>query len=120
MEPVKMLRIPADMSRGVELVDAEPTLELFQREVGGFVEAVRIPGAVIWVDEEGKLKGKPMNPRATALARIGRAIGADFLAGDTLVVGYSAGSDTYRSVPGNVASLVDAVQQIALGTVHGG
>lgn len=48
--------------------EVEPPLSELQRHVGGYIEYVSLPsGAIGWVNEEGKLKGLPFNPLATAL-----------------------------------------------------
>ena len=48
------------------------TLEELQALVGGYIEMIRIPGdagkRVLFVDEEGKLKGLKPNVRASHLA----------------------------------------------------
>jgi hypothetical protein len=46
----------------------EPTLKAAQDFVGGYVEGIPFPnGDYLIVNEEGKLKGLPLNPEATAL-----------------------------------------------------
>lgn len=41
-------------------------LEFMQRAVGGYIEAIRLRGGrVMWVNEEGMLKGLPTNEKAT-------------------------------------------------------
>lgn len=56
------------------------TLEELQRGVGGgYVERVKIPGGVMYVDEDGKIKGQPINMRASQLY-------GDAIAGQALVV----------------------------------
>ena len=48
----------------------EPTLEQAQEFVGGYVEGITFPnGDYLIINEEGKLKGLPLNPEATALWR---------------------------------------------------
>ena len=48
----------------------EPTLESAQEFVGGYVEGITFPnGDYLIINEEGKLKGLPLNPEATALSR---------------------------------------------------
>jgi hypothetical protein len=59
---------------------------------GGYIETVpyltRYEGksCVAFCDEEGKLKGQPVNDRATALWRFGSIRGSDLLCGDVVVV----------------------------------
>ena len=48
----------------------EPDLKAAQDFVGGYVEGIPFPnGDYLIVNEEGKLKGLPLNPEATALWR---------------------------------------------------
>ena len=49
--------------------DVEPTLEQMQKFVGGYIEVVTSAdtNSQIVLDEEGKLKGKPLNKEATEL-----------------------------------------------------
>lgn len=48
--------------------DVEPTLEEAQKVVGGYVELIDLDGlGCFLVDEEGKLKRKPINDQATKL-----------------------------------------------------
>ena len=49
----------------------EPTLESAQEFVGGYVEGITFPnGDYLTINEEGKLKGLPLNPEATLLWKI--------------------------------------------------
>jgi hypothetical protein len=65
--------------------------------VGGYIEGIRLGADVyMYVDEEGKLKGLPMNSRATALA-IGAGL-PDFVVGPVLLVGFD-GSPEIASLP---------------------
>ncbi len=43
------------------------SLTTLQTEVGGYIEAVSAGPFTFWCDEEGKLKGKPINPLATRI-----------------------------------------------------
>ena len=46
----------------------EPSLKEAQEFVGGYVEGITFPnGDYLIINEEGKLKGLPLNPEATAL-----------------------------------------------------
>ena len=49
--------------------DVEPTLEEMQKFVGGYIEVVTSAdtNSQIVLDEEGKLKGKPINKETTEL-----------------------------------------------------
>lgn len=60
-----------------------PTLEEAQALVGGYVEVVYLPdGRQMLIDEEGKLKRKPVNVEATML--YGRR--NDVIVGDVVVL----------------------------------
>lgn len=67
------------------------SLEELQGYVGGYIEIVylRVQTVVMnlmVIDEEGKLKGKPINERATTLARFAQAIFPnDVIVGDALL-----------------------------------
>ena len=66
----------------VEVKSIEPELETLQAMVGGYIEGVTPPHGrwTAYVDEEGLLKGLPLNRRATVMAR---QLGA----GDVILVG---------------------------------
>ena len=51
------------------ITDVEPTLTEMQKFVGGYIEVVQSSDTKhdIVLDEEGKLKGKPLNKEATEL-----------------------------------------------------
>ena len=51
------------------ITDVEPTLTEMQKFVGGYIEVVQSSDTKhdIILDEEGKLKGKPLNKEATEL-----------------------------------------------------
>lgn len=71
-----------------EVIDIENTLEAFQAEVDGHIEAVTIFGdAVIICNEEGRLLGLPHNVRFC---------GIEFV-GTILIVGCAG--DTFCDVP---------------------
>lgn len=59
--------------------EVEPTLENLLKLVGGYIKTVRtwIPEIVMIVDNEGKLKDKPLNPKATALITFDNYIVSD-------------------------------------------
>ena len=61
------------------------TLDELQTIVGGYIEIIRLPANLLMVlNEEGKLKGLPLNERATALTR-GILADDDLIVGDVLV-----------------------------------
>ena len=69
----------------VESLDATD-LKALQAAVGGLIEIVGTnDGRLLVLDEEGKLKNKPINEAATALAR-GVIADTDYIVGDAVVV----------------------------------
>jgi len=61
------------------------TLDELHAVVGGYIEIVRIDETrVLVLNEEGKLIGLPVNPRATVVVRR-RLAADDYIAGDTIV-----------------------------------
>ena len=93
------VKIPADGTKPATIVDEELDLRYLQEAVGGMIEAVNIErvltdtgtktvDATVFVNEEGKLIGLPVNPRATDLCalKIGGWI-HDVINGDVIVVG---------------------------------
>jgi hypothetical protein len=65
-----------------EPIEGELTLELMQGVVGGYIEiAYMQDGRMIVLDEEGKLKNKPVNEAATILYNNPN----DFIVGDIIL-----------------------------------
>jgi hypothetical protein len=84
----KVLKIKADGSHvfeEVKMVEGEIPLEYLQEAVDGYIEAVRLPhigdDVVLWLNEEGKLRGLPFNAIATGIA----AMDFDYVAGDAII-----------------------------------
>lgn len=89
--------IKPDGSQTQELVQKPPNLAESQKLVGGYIEVV--PGwnqwflkdygfvdAVVICDEEGKLRDKPLNQKATGLWRAHAGQSRDVLVGDIVVI----------------------------------
>ncbi len=65
------------------------TLASLQKAVGGLIEIVGTSdGRLMVLDEEGKMKGKPVNPKATALTR-GIVADHDMIVGDVVIASHS-------------------------------
>lgn len=85
--------IPADERQPIRLQEIEPhDLNAYRQIVGGYLEAVTLerPAATLYLNEEGKLDGLPINPRATALAWVHSSYlrnAADVLVGPVFIVG---------------------------------
>ena len=72
----------------IKTIDYKPTLKEMQKFVGGYIEVVYLNDKeVMIIDEEGKLKGKPVNAEATIRATRNKAIfNNDWIAGDVLIM----------------------------------
>ena len=53
--------------RKIEKKEDSPTLSDAQKFVGGWVELVKVKDGILLIDEEGKLKDKPINADASKL-----------------------------------------------------
>lgn len=100
MTPIKMLIIEP----GGEIIvrDIEPTLTNLQHALGGgYLEGVTLDSCHLYCDEEGKLKGLPINTLATVLAhKLGWPPG-DMICGRALFFGnHPEGAEA--DVPTNV------------------
>ena len=85
-----VITIKADGTKSVESVETID-LDFLQEAVGGYIEAVGLSSydAVMYVNEEGILRGLPVNPEASDIA-------GQILVGDVIIVGQtnSEGEDT--------------------------
>lgn len=89
------------------VADAEgKTLKGLQQAVGGYVDAIDVRHPVtgeagtLWINDEGKMNGSPMNEYATILAVIGGWAGpayGDYVAGTAVLTGYDP--ETGETVP---------------------
>lgn len=64
-EPIQALIIRPDTSHSVEIIEQD--IATLQELVGGYIEAVTTEHAVLWLNEEGKIHGMPINRMATYL-----------------------------------------------------
>jgi hypothetical protein len=72
-------------------------LRAMQGAVGGYLEAWKVgDGAMLYFDEEGRIKGLPVNAKATAMAV--QAGLPDVILGPALLVGFDGSPET-ASVP---------------------
>lgn len=66
MPTIKTLTIPADPAAPLTRDTIDAGLKALQEAVGGNIEAVGTgPNWTAWADEDGKMKRRPFNPRAT-------------------------------------------------------
>ena len=57
------------INQAAKLIDIQNELEALQEAIGGYIESITLDyGAVMIVDEEGRLKGKPLNDLASIIA----------------------------------------------------
>lgn len=88
MKQVYVKWIPAGEPQVVfsELIDGE--LKTLQTKVGGYVELVRLStGIDMYINEEGKLQGLPINKVATQLYRHFRKVTDDLIVGNAILCG---------------------------------
>lgn len=94
---MKAMKICADGATAV--IELPNVLEAFQQAVGGYIETVTLADkTVMIVDEEGRLKGKPHNAKASAISSLD-------IVGDALVCGVA--EDEFTDIPEGVLGLLE-------------
>jgi Domain of unknown function (DUF3846) len=114
----KALLIPVEGP--VEEVTLDGTLEQLQGFVGGYIEAVGLPGfitdsdnATAYVNEEGKLEGLAANMRATDFMVPGVGLmWGDYISGNMLVCGLDEFGE-HIDIPKAVARRVRLIESEA-------
>lgn len=95
----KALVIPVTGDTKVVEFDDGTEYNVLHEGIGGgeaqFLEAVSLPSCTLWIDEEGKLKDLPYNPRADGLSA-GIISPWDHIVGDAVVTGVT-GEDGYTT-----------------------
>lgn len=87
---ITIITIPAETTDTVATSQSSGNLDALQEAVGGYIEAVGVGNIAIYLDEEGKLKSRPINERATRLAHRLKVISAhDIIVGDAVVTGFN-------------------------------
>lgn len=113
---MRALRIPVDGD--VQVVDVDITLSWLQEQVGRYIEPVYVDqvltdrgrrevDACVYVNEEGKLNGLPVNPRATDFCAL--TIGGwfrDVIVGDVVIVGPPGREGEETPVPDDAIAVV--------------
>lgn len=92
---ITVLVVPDDESLPIKTVDIDGSLESFQVLVGGYIEGIGGQGWSAYVDEEGRIKNRPVNHRASIMAkRMGWR--EEYLCGTTVFIGEvdDEGNDT--------------------------
>lgn len=91
-----------------EVVSGDIDLAFLQQQVGGWIEAVDINDGVIFVNEEGKLRGMQPNALASALWWTRSTQRSDHLAGTAVVMGpVDANGDTTDVTDKVIAAVLD-------------
>ena len=75
--------------------DESPSLSDAQKFVGGWVEVVQVNDGILIIDEEGKLKDKPVNEVASKMYA-DKYGDADIIVGDAIYVPNGIESDWHR------------------------
>ena len=81
------LVVPADIHENFYYMEVE-SLEDYQKVVGGYIEGIPIrehPDTTVFINEEGKLQGLPLNKRATEILRQS-IFSRDAIVGDVLIL----------------------------------
>jgi hypothetical protein len=116
-DAIAALVIPAAPDADPRVVDIGPTLPAIRAHVGAannasipYLEVFRLGDtAVMYLDEDGKAKGLPVNLRATLLAWMHGLRSPDHIVGDVLVVGPEDHNGDDRSVPSDVVTWAEGV-----------
>lgn len=105
----ELIYIPADPTLPIEMLTRrKDDLDGLQELVGGWLEASTCGLAVAWMNEEGKLQGLPVNPRATVLWH--RMLGyqpGDVLCGNVYFTGRPDSRGDWTSPPAEVWNLTE-------------
>lgn len=78
------------------VIEHDGSLRALQTLVGGYVEAVDLrdtDGITAWCNEEGLLKGLPVNPTATRVLQQA-GCGVELIVGDVVITGMTSAGDT--------------------------
>lgn len=107
---IRVLVVGTDGSMRVRSI--EPDVATFTDLVGGYLEIVSAVGWHAYCDEEGKLRGRPVNERATALTYFAGFGTGDFLVGTVVFVG-NAGSGE-ADVPAELLEVAGALGHVEM------
>ncbi len=79
----------------IQSKEDSPSLSEAQKFVGGWVEVVQVNDGVLIIDEEGKLKNKPIN-NASSKLYADKYGDADIIVGDAIYIPNGIQSDWHR------------------------
>jgi hypothetical protein len=110
--------VPANGMIQVANIDDSQELKQLQSLVGGMIEAVTMQnGDTMWVNEEGKLLGLPINSVATQwllISRIGTGFDADIICGDVVLMGAVDEDGDVQSASPELIAMVNAAAEGAV------
>jgi hypothetical protein len=89
----------------VYTTDIAQNLPSLQKLVGGYIEAVILRGATLYLNEEGKILGLPLNEQATFFARTMGWLALDVLCGTVVVCGPPDDKGENTSLPATVEEM---------------
>lgn len=101
---IRAIKLPAELAEPAELVELEQTdVDAYRKIIGGPLEVVLLdnPSSALYIHDEGKLEGLPLNIRANALAWVHNSAirGRDVIVGNALLVGPADKRAYERSAP---------------------
>ena len=111
MHVITGILVPVDEKEPLQRVEFDATdIGTIQGHVGGNVQVIDVnrPASSLWIHEEGKLIGLPINRRASLLLWLHAPAfrGQDILAGPVLVTGVADAAGDTTSVPGDLTALL--------------
>lgn len=107
---IQIITVPAETSTPVATIDSPGDLDALQEAVGGWIEAVGVGNIAIYLDEEGKLKGRSINVRATKLAHRMKVIHpTDCIVGDAVVTGFNDDTGENADAPAPALHFLNGV-----------
>lgn len=116
------LLIPADLTLPIKEVQADGLRDL-QALVGGYIQDMphQHERVSVWGDEEGKIKGRPINARATTVWAILNAMPErdlrDTLNGDIAVFGFDPDEGEDLDLDPVTKALIESIAELGTGRV---
>jgi hypothetical protein len=109
MSENKIRVVKINSNNKVEVLDITNDLETFQGHVDGDIQAVGFsPSLTAWMDEEGKIKNKPVNLAATKVWEFYFGF-SDVLAGDVLFTGGASADGDALSISDRDISMIRGI-----------
>jgi hypothetical protein len=103
--PVSAMVIKVDGTIEIKTIDGD--CKSLQTEVGGWIELVRLDGGIsMYINEEGKLEGLPVNVVATMIALQSGLAPDDYIVGDVVFLGKGTADGRETSVSADFAKKI--------------